>query len=536
MGLLAEAVRNFVSTRSGGGWFGPFGSGDRELARLFGGRPVAAGVTVNKQTAMGYAPFAAAVTLISNVMASVPLQVFKRVGEGRERDRGHPLDRLVTREPNDEDSSFTFRRQMMQDALTDGVAYSEILRNRATGRVGALWPIEPDRVTPQREAGGRLTYRVQTAGAADVTLSAANVVVILGPGSVDGIWPSPTWTRAKEAIGLGLAAERYGAKFFGNGATPGLVAQHPGKLSEVAHARLKADLKAELQGPDRAHSLIVTEEGIKIEKVGIPPEDGQFLQTRQHQINEMARVFNVPPTLIGGNLEGGLTYANNLAEAQRFVDQCLLPWAALWEQELNRKLLDPDERDTHYFEMTFEGLLRGDVTTRYAAYRTAIESEFMLPNEARARENLPALPEGAFPDAPTNGARPRARRPDGADHIIVSEALARVLRRWGADFLRATSAVDVRQQLARVTAAEKDDEHTVQVLTTAFALVPGADARTVARDLRAECVQQIQQVLDTTPAVHVPGRLVQLRDKAWPVRAGSLAAEIIRNGGGAHGG
>jgi hypothetical protein len=105
-----------------------------------------------------------------------------------------------------------------------------------------------------------------------------------------------------------------------------------------------------------------------------------------------------------------------------------------------------------------------------------------------------------------------------------------VLRRSGADYLRATSAVDVRQQLARFTAAEKDDEHTVQGLKTAFALVPGADARAVARDLRAECAQEIQQVLDTTPPVHVPGRLVQLRDKEWPVRAGSLAAEIIRRG------
>ena len=207
-----------------------------------------------------------------------------------------------------------------------------------------------------------------------------------------------------------------------------------------------------------------------------------------------------------------------------------MPWGALWEGELNRKLLTTAERRTHYFEISFEGLLRGDVPTRYAAYEVGLRNGFLTVNEVRARENLLALPEGALPTPSTNGARPRSR-PDGAEQVVVSEALARILRRWGADFLRATSAADVRQQLARFTAAEKDDEHTVQVLTTAFALVPGADARGVARDLRAECVQQIQQVLDTTPAVHVPGRLVQLRDKEWPVRAGSLAAEILRNGG-----
>jgi Phage portal protein len=285
-----------------------------------------------------------------------------------------------------------------------------------------------------------------------------------------------------------------------------------------------------LQGPHRAHNLILTEEGIKIEKVGIPPEASQFLQTRQHQINEVAREFNLPPTLIGGNLEGGLTYANSLAESQRLVDQCLIPWATLWEQELDRKLLTTAERVTLYFEISFESLLRGDTTTRYGAYKTALEAGFMTVNEVRARENLPALPEAALPSAPTNGNRPRSR-PDGADHAVISEALARVLRRWGADFLRATSAADVRVQLARLAGGDEADGHTRKVLETALALVPSADPASVARALRAECVRQIQQVLDTTAAQYVPGRVVQLLDKEWPVRAGALAAEIIQNGG-----
>jgi hypothetical protein len=266
------------------------------------------------------------------------------------------------------------------------------------------------------------------------------------------------------------------------------------------------------------------------DREGRPPEASQVLQTRQHQINEVAREFNLPPTLIGGNLEGGLTYANSLAESQRLVDQCLIPWATLWEQELDRKLLTTAERVTLYFEISFESLLRGDTTTRYGAYKTALEAGFMTVNEVRARENLPALPEAALPSAPTNGNRPRSR-PDGADHAVISEALARVLRRWGADFLRATSAADVRVQLARLAGGDEADGHTRKVLETALALVPSADPASVARALRAECVRQIQQVLDTTAAQYVPGRVVQLLDKEWPVRAGALAAEIIQNGG-----
>jgi HK97 family phage portal protein len=525
MGLLAESLRSWLSS-------------DKALARwLGGGQTVAAGLDVNVDAAMKYPAFSSAVTLIQNEMALAPL--YRRMGEGRARAREHPLDRLLSASPNGEQSAFTWRREMMFAVLTAGAGYAEIQRDNS-GRPVALWPIDPERVTPGRDPAGRPVYSVYNPPRSgqlsnlsnwrpEVTLSEDQILVILGPGSRDGLTPSSPVARAREAIGLGLGTEKFGATFFGNGAWPGLIAQHPGKLSEAAHTRLKESLNNALKGPSRAHSLILTEEGIKIEKAGIPPEDSQFLQTRQHQINEIARLFNLPPTLIGGSLENGLTYANSLSEAQRFVDQCLLPWAVLWEQELNRKLLTTLERDSMYFEMVFESLLRGDVPTRYAAYRTALESGFLTVSEVRARENLPALPE-APPSAPTNGNRPRSR-PDGADHVVVSEALARVLRRWGAEFIRAASAADVRQRLAKFAGADDADGHTRQILETAFALVPGASAWAVARALRAECVSDVQHVLDTTSAEHVPNRVLQHIEKQWPIRAGSLAAELIRNGG-----
>jgi hypothetical protein len=202
----------------------------------------------------------------------------------------------------------------------------------------------------------------------------------------------------------------------------------------------------------------------------------------------------------------------------------------LWEQELNRKLLTTLERDTMYFSMVFENLLRGDVTTRFAAYRTAIEGGWLTVAEVRQREDLPQLPAEPPPSASSSGSRPRSR-PDGADHVIVSEALARILRRWGADFLRAKSAEDVRNLLARFAGEDEADRHTRQILETALTLVPGSDARVVASALRAECVRDIQRLLDTTSALHVPSRVMQQIDKTWPLRAGSLAAEIIQNGG-----
>ena len=164
---------------------------------------------------------------------------------------------------------------------------------------------------------------------------------------------------------MALATEPFGASFFGNGAWPGLIAQHPGKLSSEAHTRLKESLNNALQGPSRAHGLIVTEEGIKIEKAGIPPNDSQFLETRAYQVNDTARLFGVPPTVIGGALEGVLDVPKHPRRSAKVRGSDACAWGRNLEGELNRKLLAPYERDTHYFEISFEGLLRGDETTRY---------------------------------------------------------------------------------------------------------------------------------------------------------------------------
>jgi HK97 family phage portal protein len=237
MGLLdplAESLRSWLSS-------------DKALARwLGGGQTVAAGLDVNVDAAMKYSAFSSAVTLIQNEMALAPLHLYRRVGEGRERVRDHPLDRLLCASPNAEQSAFTWRREMMFAVLTTGAGYAEIQRDNS-GRPVALWPIDPERVTPGRDPAGRPVYSVYNPPRSgqlsnlsnwrpDVTLSEDQILVILGPGSRDGLTPSSPVARAREAIGLGLATERFGSTFFGNGAWPGIVAQHPSSLKRPTTA------------------------------------------------------------------------------------------------------------------------------------------------------------------------------------------------------------------------------------------------------------------------------------------------------------
>jgi HK97 family phage portal protein len=169
-------------------------------------------------------------------------------------------------------------------------------------------------------------------------------------------------------IGLGLALEKFGSTFFSNGANPSAAMIHPGRLSDKARENLRESVESRHQGADRAHRLLILEEGMKYERFGVPPDAAQFLASRAFQVVEVARLFNMPASLLNAAVEGSsLTYRNSVDEAQRLIDWCLLPWAATWQQELNRKLLTRAERDSLYFEHDFNGLLKGDLSSRYAA-------------------------------------------------------------------------------------------------------------------------------------------------------------------------
>jgi HK97 family phage portal protein len=378
-----DAVRSY--------WSGPLTTKSPELARFFGGTPTSTGITVNEHTALSFSAVYAAVALISGDVASLPLIFYRKTGNGgRERFTSHSLYRILHDEPNPEMSSMTFRETLQGHLLTYGNAYAEIERDSA-GRPMALWPLTPERVAPFRDTAGRLGYRVAS-GSGEVTFAAADMLHIPGLG-YDGMCGYSVIAKARESIALGIATERFGGAFFGNGATFGGVISYPGaKPNELVIKNTQEALDSKHQGVERAHRLLALYNGAKYERMGIPPEDAQFLETRKFQVNEIARWFNIPPHKLR-DLDRA-TFSNIEQQAVEYVTDTLRPWLTRWEHELRRKLISPLERNQQDIEHVVEGLLRGDAAGRAAFYKTMVEIGAMTVNEVRVRENMNPLPGG----------------------------------------------------------------------------------------------------------------------------------------------
>ena len=377
MGALAEAIRS-------GGWLGPYSSGDKALAALFGGPPTSSGVTVNETTALNLSAVWAAVNIISGTIASLPLILYKRLPNGgKERFTEHPVYKLLHDEPNPETTDFDFRRTLLAHILLWGNGYAEIQRDDA-GRAVALWPVTPDRVDPYRDGSRALRYRV-TNGTQQVTLSADEMFHVHGLGW-DGVKGYSVIAKARESLGLLSATEKFGSSFFGEGTRPTGALRHPAKLSKDAQDRLVASVEA------RHRKLLVLEEGLEFQTMGVPPDDAQFLETRQFQTAEVARWFGIPPH----KLRDLTRSTNNNIEHQgiEWVTDLML-WYIPWEKECNRKLIRPLERKQQFVEHLVEGLLRGDTASRYAAYAVARNWGWMSADDVRVRENLNPLPDGA---------------------------------------------------------------------------------------------------------------------------------------------
>jgi hypothetical protein len=189
-----------------------------------------------------------------------------------------------------------------------------------------------------------------------------------------------------QSIGVGLALEEYGARFFGNGARPGGVLKHPGILSEDALRRLQASWSADNEGLSNSHRMKILEEGLSYEAIGIPPEEAQFLESKKFQVNEIARWFRIPPHMLA-DLERA-TFSNIEEQGLEFVIYTLGPWLTRHEQAIERDLLTEAERQTLFVEYLVNGLLRGNITSRFQAYQQALQSGWMNANEVRGLENM----------------------------------------------------------------------------------------------------------------------------------------------------
>jgi HK97 family phage portal protein len=392
---MLEAVRSYT--------LGPWSTKDPALARYFGGAPVSAGVSVNEQTALTYSAVWAAVHLISSHIAGVPLPLYKRLPNGgKERFTKHPLYRLMHDQPNPRMGSMVFRRTLQAHKLVWGNGYAEIARNTATGQPVALWPLLPYAVEPFYE-GGLLRYRVHNPTRPPSIFNPSDILHIKGD-SEDGIFGYSVIQRARESIGLGMAAERFGSTFFGNGSTFGGVISWPQGVNPQSTAAAKKGfmeaIEAQHQGVDKAHRFLALYEGAKYERLGIPPNDAQFLETRQFQIEEICRWFNLPPHKLK-HLERS---TNNNIEHQgiEYVTDTLDPEWVIWEQELDLKLVSPLERTQQFYEHVREGLLRGDAQARGEFYSKLFSLGAMSPNEIRQRENLNPVDGGDTVYVPLN--------------------------------------------------------------------------------------------------------------------------------------
>jgi HK97 family phage portal protein len=388
----------FLTALRSNGWFGPYGSGDKALLDLFGGKPVSSGVTVTEDKALTSTVVWACVQLIAGTLGSLPLIHYRRLANGgKERATDTRLYRLLHDTPNDEMSASTFAETLTVHVLLWGNAFAEI-RYDNRGQVGALWPIEPWRVQGKRTEAKELYYLVdgQTKLAADEMLHIPGL-------TPDGVWGYSPIQKAREALGLLLAAEKFGGVFFGQGSSFGGILTHPGKLNEAAEKNLRNSLEQRAQGVERAHNFIILQEGIRYDKVGIPPDDAQFLETRKFQVGEIARIFGVPPHMVG-DVERSTSWGTGI-EAQNigFVTYTLRRWLVRFEQEITRKLISPLERNLQFVEFLVDGLLRGDTQTRYAAYQVGRNGGWFSANDIRRLENLDPLgPDGDVYLVPMN--------------------------------------------------------------------------------------------------------------------------------------
>ncbi len=382
-------------------WQGPILSSDPNLKEFFGsGYTTTTGVSVTEATAMNYSSVFAAVNAISSDIAALPLHMYKRnvADGGKDRFIGNPLYRLVHDTPNPRETSMTWRQTVMSHALLYGNGYSEIVRNGA-GQPSSIWHITPDRVTPWLR-DGELFYRVVNRDSSDDYIPAADMIHIRGIGW-DGYQGYGVIAKARESIGLGMAAEQFGAAMYGNGLAIGGVISFPGpKPPELSEKNYTDKLNSQHKGVDRAHKLLALYNGAKYERMNISPNDAQFLETRKFQVAEIARWFNLPPHKLG-DLSGS-THSNIEQQSIDYYTNSLLPWLKIWEQELYLKLVPASERNIQFFEHDAKGFLRADSQMRWEAFSRQFMAGAITPNEMRDSENLNPTKGGDFSFVPLN--------------------------------------------------------------------------------------------------------------------------------------
>lgn len=367
---------------------------DAGYSFLFG--RTTSGKPVNERTAMQTTAVYACVRILAEAIASLPLHVYEYQDDGGKKlVHDHPLYYLLHDEPNPEMTSFVFRETLMSHLLIWGNAYAQIIRDGA-GRALGLYPLLPDKMEVQRDDRGNIYYVYSRNSDenpmfkeyGNIKLKAEDVLHIPGLG-FDGLIGYSPIAMAKNAVGMTLACEEYGASFFANGANPGGVLEHPGVLKDPS--KVRESWNSVYRGVNNAHKIAVLEEGMKYQQIGIPPEEAQFLETRKFQINEIARLYRIPPHMVG-DLDKS-SFSNIEQQSLEFVKYTLDPWVIRWEQSLQRSLLLPGEKGKYFIKLNVDGLLRGDYQSRMNGYAVGRQNGWFSANDIREMENMNPIPD-----------------------------------------------------------------------------------------------------------------------------------------------
>ena len=347
----------------------------------------ASGKSVTATTAIQMSTVYACVRVIAETIASLPLHVYQNQGEGSVKAPEHPLYRILHDEPNAEMTSFILREVMLTHLLIYGNAYCQILRN-GRGHILGLYPLLPDQMRVDRDDSGKIIYDYTTRESKVVRLRPEDVLHIPGLG-FDGVMGYSPIALEKNAIGLGLAAEEHGSKFFSNGARPSGILTHPNTVKDPK--KLRESWNAAYGGSANSGKVAVLEENMSYTPISIPNSEAQFLETRKFQVSEICRIYRVPPHMVG-DLEHA-TFSNIEHQSISFAVHTIRPWVVRIEQAMNRALFAEKEKSVFYVRFNMDGLMRGAYKERMEGYAIGRQNGWLSMNDIRGLENMNPVSE-----------------------------------------------------------------------------------------------------------------------------------------------
>ena len=345
------------------------------------------GKSVNARTAIQVSAVYACVRVIAETVASLPFAVFEQDKNGSQKALDHPLYHILHDEPNPEMTSFVWREAMLTHLLLWGNSYSQILR-AGRGNIVGLYPLLPDRMEVDRDDKGKLTYTYSTTNGQQVKLRPEDVLHIPGLG-FDGVMGYSPIAVERNAVGLFIAAEEFGGKFFGNGATPSGILTHPNTVKNPK--ALRESWMEAYGGSSNANRVAILEEGMTFTRISMPNNEAQFLETRKFQVEEICRIYRVPPHMIG-DLEHA-TFSNIEHQSIDFAVHCIRPWLVRIEQSINRSLFTDKEKGRFYSQFNLDGLMRGSYKERMEGYAIGRQNGWLNANDIRGLENMNPIPE-----------------------------------------------------------------------------------------------------------------------------------------------